>query len=121
MRIAFVGKGGSGKSTLSAAFAAYLLHHTNKPVVAFDADLNIHMPELLGSKDIPVQHHLSHPEVTKLIKEWLIGDNGITNLAEFRKTTPPARNSNANDTIGNRSNVISAPLMLSFINKIFNR
>ncbi|MFN3188286.1 MAG: hypothetical protein ACK42D_01960 [Candidatus Paceibacteria bacterium] len=94
MRISFVGKGGSGKSTLTASFASYLSDHTNKPVVVFDADLNIHAPELLGFKSITQQKHLSHPEVTKTIQNWLIGENDIKRLGEFRKTTPPTRKSN---------------------------
>lgn len=94
MRIAFVGKGGSGKSTLAAAFALYLSQQTDRLVVVFDADLNIHAPELLGLGIIPFEKHLSNPEVTKVIQKWLIGDNDIPKLGAFRKTTPPTRKSN---------------------------
>jgi CO dehydrogenase maturation factor len=94
MRIAFVGKGGSGKSTIAASFASYLGTHTAKPVVVFDADLNIHTPKLLGFGTIPFEMHLSHPKVTKTIQKWLIGKNDITDLGAFRKTTPPTRKSN---------------------------
>lgn len=94
MRIAFVGKGGSGKSTLTASFASYLSNNTDKPVVVFDADLNIHAPELLGFETLPTEKHLSQPIVERVIKEWLIGDNEMSDLAMFRKTTPPTRKSN---------------------------
>lgn len=94
MRIAFVGKGGSGKSTLAASFASYLSENTEKPVAVFDADLNIHAPELLGFAPLSHEQHLSHPSVEKDIKQWLIGDNDFPNLATFRKTTPPTRKSN---------------------------
>ncbi len=94
MRIAFVGKGGSGKSTLTAAFTSYLSKHTPKPVVVFDADLNIHTPELLNLSPLPFEKHLSHSESSKIIKGWLIGENHITDLGAFRKTTPPTRRSN---------------------------
>lgn len=94
MRIAFVGKGGSGKSTVSASFASYVAQHTTKPVAVFDADLNIHVPELLGFEPIPFDKHLSHPEATKSIQKWLIGSNDIQNLGAFRKSTPPTRKSN---------------------------
>ncbi len=94
MRIAFVGKGGSGKSTFSASFASYLSKNTTKPVVVFDADLNIHAPELLGFSSIPFDKHLSSPNVSDEIKRWLIGTNEIKNLGAFRKSTPPTRKSN---------------------------
>ena len=42
MRIAFVGKGGSGKTTTAAAFSRYLAAH-GRPVVAVDADINQHL------------------------------------------------------------------------------
>ncbi len=94
MRIAFVGKGGSGKSTLSASFATYVSEKTTKEVAVFDADLNIHAPELLGFSSIPFDRHLSHPKVSEEIKKWLIGGNDIKNLGAFRKSTPPTRKSN---------------------------
>lgn len=94
MRIAFVGKGGSGKSTLSALFASYVSKQNTKPVVVFDADLNIHAPELLGFGTIPFEKHLSNPQATKSIQKWLIGGNDIVNLGAFRKSTPPTRKSN---------------------------
>jgi CO dehydrogenase maturation factor len=94
MRIAFVGKGGSGKSTLSASFASYLSITTDKPVIVFDADLNIHIPELMGFKAIPAEKHLSTPVPSDEIKKWLIGQNDIKNLEAFRKSTPPTRKSN---------------------------
>lgn len=93
MRIAFVGKGGSGKSTLSASFATYVSKQNTRPVVVFDADLNIHAPELLGFNTIPFEKHLSHPVVAKSIQKWLIGNNDIQNLGAFRK-------SNNQNTIG---------------------
>jgi CO dehydrogenase maturation factor len=94
MRIAFVGKGGSGKSTITASFASYTSKNTDKPVVVFDADLNIHAPELLGFNAIAFEKHLSHPSVTKIIKQWLIGENDIPSIGSFRKTTPPTSKSN---------------------------
>ena len=47
MRIAFVGKGGSGKTTTAAAFSRYLAAH-GRPVVAVDADINQHLAAALG-------------------------------------------------------------------------
>ena len=95
MRIAFVGKGGSGKTTLSALFSEYLTE-TKKPVLVFDADLNIHLPELLGFKDfISSNLYLSNQEVSTSIKKHLIGKNSkIKDPFDLKKTTLPSEGSN---------------------------
>ncbi len=94
MRIAFVGKGGSGKTTLSALFAQYV--NKKYPVLAIDADLNMHLGALLGfDAGLPIERHISHPEAAKAIKTHLRGANSrIKDLAQFRKTTPPTADSN---------------------------
>ena len=48
MKIAFAGKGGSGKTTLSSLFVRYLAAQ-GLPVVAIDADINQHLAEALGA------------------------------------------------------------------------
>jgi CO dehydrogenase maturation factor len=94
MKIAFVGKGGSGKTTLSALFAQYI--SKKYPVLAIDGDLNMHLGPLLGFRDdLPVEKHISHPAAAKTIKTHLWGRNKrIKTLAHFRKTTPPTAESN---------------------------
>ncbi|MBO0849661.1 MAG: AAA family ATPase, partial [Pseudonocardia sp.] len=47
MRIAFVGKGGSGKTTLAALFTRYLAE-LGLSVLAIDADINQHLGQALG-------------------------------------------------------------------------
>jgi CO dehydrogenase maturation factor len=91
MKIAFVGKGGSGKTTLSGLFCLHLsaLGH---PVVAIDADINQHLGGTLGVDDgvtaVPMGEHLSE------IKNYLRGDNPRIPSADVMvKTTPPGSGS----------------------------
>lgn len=47
MRVSFLGKGGSGKTTMATAFIKYL-NKNNKKVLAIDADINVHLGSALG-------------------------------------------------------------------------
>ncbi|MEU7744187.1 ArsA-related P-loop ATPase [Nonomuraea sp. NPDC049158] len=89
MKVAFVGKGGSGKTTMSALFARYLASQGG-PVVIVDADINQHLALVLGVEDPP------EPLGSRLteIKELLRGDNPrIPSAQAMVKTTPPGRGS----------------------------
>jgi CO dehydrogenase maturation factor len=89
MKVAFVGKGGSGKTTLSSLFVRYLAGR-GLPVVAIDADINQHLAEALGVTE-PVPPMGAH---TTEIKEYLRGTNPrIPSAASMVKTTPPGRGS----------------------------
>jgi CO dehydrogenase maturation factor len=88
MKIAFAGKGGSGKTTLSSLFTRHLAAR-GRPVVAIDADINQHLAEALGAAEPPPMGAYL-PE----IKEYLRGSNPrITSAAAMVKTTPPGRGS----------------------------
>jgi CO dehydrogenase nickel-insertion accessory protein CooC1 len=52
VRIAFTGKGGSGKTTLSSLFIRHLAGQ-GLPVVAIDADINQHLAGALGVAEDP--------------------------------------------------------------------
>lgn len=93
MRIAFVGKGGSGKSTIAALFALSRVAQS-EPVLAFDADINIHLPALLGVTVPKPDKHLSHPQVASAIRTALMAHNPrIKSLKHFVKSTPPTHTS----------------------------
>jgi CO dehydrogenase maturation factor len=92
-RIAFVGKGGSGKTTLAALFSRFL-GMQQRVVLAIDADINQHLGEALGlgaqeAADIPPLGG----EIGR-IKQYLRGTNPcIASAEEMIKTTPPGRGS----------------------------
>ncbi|MEU7878506.1 ATP-binding protein [Microbispora bryophytorum] len=100
MRLAFVGKGGSGKTTLSSLFARYATRRG--PVVAIDADINQHLGlalGLTGGLDEGLAGGTAgHPPplggMLSEIKDYLRGDNPlIRDTASMVKTTPPGRGS----------------------------
>ncbi|MBU6310775.1 ATP-binding protein [Patescibacteria group bacterium] len=93
MRVAFVGKGGSGKSTIAALFAHSRILRTES-VLAFDADINMHLPALLGIPAPEPTMHLSHAATATAIRSALMATNPrIESLKHFVKSTPPTRTS----------------------------
>ncbi|MFF4495494.1 ATP-binding protein [Streptomyces sp. NPDC001546] len=93
MKIAFVGKGGSGKTTLSSLFIRHLAA-SGAPVIAVDADINQHLGAALG---LPEEEAAALPALgahLPLIKEYLRGSNPrIASADSMIKTTPPGTGS----------------------------
>ncbi|WP_405012590.1 ATP-binding protein [Kitasatospora sp. NBC_01539] len=93
MKIAFVGKGGSGKTTLSALFIRHLAA-VGRPVIAVDADINQHLGPALGLTDDQAARLPALGAHLPDIKEYLRGDNPLIGSSdEMIKTTPPGRGS----------------------------
>ena len=112
MKIAFVGKGGSGKTTLAAITAWYLAART-LPVLAIDADINQHFGQSLG---LPEKEATEIPAMgleMDRIKEYLIGSSThVGDTTEMVKTTPPSTGSRLLTMTGNN------PLFQHFVKEI---
>ncbi|MFD4572875.1 ATP-binding protein [Streptomyces sp. NPDC058417] len=93
MKIAFVGKGGSGKTTLSSLFIRHLAA-SGAPVIAVDADINQHLGPALGLDEAEAAALPAMGDRLPLIKDYLRGTNPrIASAATMIKTTPPGEGS----------------------------
>ncbi len=92
MKIAFVGKGGSGKSTVTSLYASLLAK--TQPVLLIDADINMHLGEALGFSEETLSTLPFLGSHGKAIKEYLRGTNPrIADAKKIIKTTPPGKGS----------------------------
>jgi len=82
MRIAFMGKGGSGKTTLTAAFAQYLAKQ-EEHILVLDGDVNVHLGEALKMESIPLSKNKAE------VIEYFEPGRGIPIIG----TTPPTSKS----------------------------
>jgi CO dehydrogenase maturation factor len=82
MRIAFLGKGGSGKTSIAAGYARWL--EQKRPVLAIDADVNMHLQTALNLKG-------EAPLVSTFydaIAEYVLGDRKDLRGRPLISTTP---------------------------------
>ncbi|WP_327001897.1 ATP-binding protein [Dactylosporangium sp. NBC_01737] len=95
MKTAFVGKGGSGKTTLAALFARHLASDGSPPdLLAIDADINQHLAVALGADPDQGAALPALGDHLDVIKDHLRGDNPrIASAAAMLKTTPPGAGS----------------------------
>jgi CO dehydrogenase maturation factor len=93
LKIALVGKGGSGKTTLAALLIRHLVA-AGRPVLAVDADINQHLAVALGASETDAVALPTLAAHLPLIKDYLRGTNPrITSAAVMVKTTPPGTGS----------------------------
>jgi CO dehydrogenase maturation factor len=92
MKIAFVGKGGSGKSTISSLFIRHLAEQ-KQHVIAVDADINQNLAGLIEA-DFETGKALSLEDNKSFIRNILVGSNAhIDSAKAMIKTTPPGNGS----------------------------
>lgn len=89
MRIAFLGKGGAGKTTTSAGFVQFVAKR-HPFVLAIDADVNAHMKDSLNFEGEVRQLGLHFDEVT----QYLRGQRTDLGDRPMIGTTPPSSKSN---------------------------
>lgn len=93
MRIAFVGKGGSGKTSVAALFCR-TLSAENRTVLAIDADINQYLARALGMTAVDAAGIPALGNGVLRIKEFLRGSNPrISDATHMIKTTPPGKGS----------------------------
>lgn len=92
MRVAFVAKGGSGKTTLSSLFIRYVLNQ-GKNVTAIDGDMNQHLATALNLSDAVNDVQDLGNNASKLSEILAAKRTDIENSDQMIESTPPAKGS----------------------------
>ena len=85
MRIGFLGKGGSGKTTITAAFTHWL-ESNGVRVLAIDGDVNTHLQDALDIAPEPPQLGRLYDEIATYVR----GDRADLGDRPLLSTTPPS-------------------------------
>lgn len=97
MRIAFCGKGGSGKTSTASLFIKYL-ESKNLPVLAIDGDINQHLGAALGFDEKTIRDLPKLGQDQKVMLEYLRGTNkNIRNASDMIEATPAGTGSRLMD------------------------
>ncbi len=93
MKIAFVGKGGSGKTTIASLYIKHL-QAQQKPVLAIDSDINQHLGESIGFTKDEVNSIPPLGVQIDLLTQVFKGKNPrLQSVRSFKRTTPPGSGS----------------------------
>lgn len=93
MRIAFCGKGGSGKTSIASLFIRYLAV-TNEQVLAIDGDINQHLSSAIGLDPEKVNALPRLGQEASILRKYARGTNERINIKHFIESTPAGRGSN---------------------------
>jgi CO dehydrogenase maturation factor len=86
MRIAILGKGGSGKTTLTSLLSYFVKDYFEK-IVFIDADINLNLSDFIKNS-FKSDFNLIYKELSKKIKE---NNKNLYNLKSLPRTLPPQK------------------------------
>ena len=93
MRLAFCGKGGSGKSTLCSLFARYMASQKH-PVLVIDGDINQHVGNAIGFSDDEIEALPKMGMDQDMLRTYMRGTNQrIAGPDKMVEATPAGRGS----------------------------
>lgn len=93
MRIAFCGKGGSGKTSIASLFIRYLAAK-GEPVLAIDGDINQHLASAIGLDQKKTNALPRLGQQMKILKDYVAGKNSRINSDHIIESTPAGHGSN---------------------------
>ncbi len=93
MRIAFCGKGGSGKTSIASLFIRYLADK-GEDVLAIDGDINQHLADALGLDPQQTNALPRLGQQMKALKNYVAGQNKRINPDHIIESTPAGNGSN---------------------------